>query len=102
MGRILNAAPDLYSEIQAYNLQAPALLQAYLDAAQALGRALIAGNVEAFKESMTASAVALGPAYLAALLQKSHIGQRHLVERASSGVTSVIWCKCKHYAEALL
>ena len=79
MGRILNADPDLYSEIQAYNLQAPALLQAYLDAAQALGQALIVGNVEAFKESMTASAIALGPAYLAEMLQKSQIVQRYLV-----------------------
>ena len=40
MGRILNADPDLYSEIQAYNLQGPALIQAYCEAAQALGQAL--------------------------------------------------------------
>ena len=79
MGRILNADPDLYSEIQAYNLQAPALLQTYLEAAQALGQSLIAGDVEAFKESMTASAAALGSAYLAEMLQKSQLIQRHLV-----------------------
>jgi len=79
MGRILNADPDLYSEIQAYNLQGPGLIQAYCEAAQALGHALTAGNVEAFKESMAASATALGPAYLAELLQKSQTLQRHLV-----------------------
>jgi len=79
MGRILTADPDLYSEIQAYNLQGPALLQTYLEAAQALGQALIAGNVETFKESMTASVTALGSAYLAEMLQKSKTIQRHLV-----------------------
>jgi len=79
MGRILNADPDLYSEIQAYNLQGPGLIQAYCEAAQALGHALTTGNVEAFKESMAASATALGPAYLAELLQKSKTLQRHLV-----------------------
>jgi prephenate dehydrogenase len=79
MGRILNADPDLYSEIQAYNLQAPALLQTYLDAAQALGQSLMAGHVEAFKESMTASVAALGSAYLTEMLQKSKTIQRHLV-----------------------
>jgi prephenate dehydrogenase len=79
MGRILSADPDLYSEIQSYNLQGPALLQAYLEAAQALGQALIAGQVDVFKTSMTASATALGPAYLGELLQKSKLMQRHLV-----------------------
>lgn len=79
MGRILNADPELYSEIQAYNLQAAALLQTYLEVAQALGQALIAGDVEAFKESMTASAGALGAAYLAEMLHKSQTIQRHLV-----------------------
>jgi len=79
MGRILNADPDLYSEIQAYNLQGPALIQTYLEAAQALGQALMAGKTEAFKESMSTSTAALGPAYLAEMLQKSQIIQRHLV-----------------------
>ena len=79
MGRILSADPALYSEIQSYNLQGPAMIQAYLDAAQALGQALIAGNVAVFKESMRNSATALGPAYLAEMLQKSKILQRHLV-----------------------
>jgi prephenate dehydrogenase len=79
MGRILNADPDLSSEIQAYNLQGPALLQAYLDAAQALGQSLIAGHVETFKESIAASITALGPAYLAEMLQKSRTIQSHLV-----------------------
>jgi prephenate dehydrogenase len=78
MGRILNADADLYSEIQAYNLQGPALIQAYCKAAQTLGHALTTGNVEAFKESMTASAAALGPAYLADMLQQSKTLQRHL------------------------
>jgi len=79
MGRILGADPDLYSEIQAYNLQGPALLQAYLETAQALAQSLIAGQVEAFQDSMVASAAALGPAYLAEMLQKSKTIQRHLV-----------------------
>jgi prephenate dehydratase/prephenate dehydrogenase len=79
MGRILNADPDLYSEIQKYNLQGPALIQAYCEAAQALGQALMIGHVEAFKESMKVSATALGPAYLAEMLQKSKTLQRHLV-----------------------
>jgi prephenate dehydrogenase len=79
MGRILSADSDLYSEIQAYNLQGPALIQAYCEAAQTLGHALTTGHVEAFKESMTASATALGPTYLAEMLQKSKTLQRHLV-----------------------
>jgi len=79
MGRILNADTDLYSEIQMYNLQGPALIQAYCEAAQALGQALMTGHVEAFQESMQASATALGPAYLAEMLQKSKTLQRHLV-----------------------
>jgi prephenate dehydratase/prephenate dehydrogenase len=78
MGRILNADPELYSEIQSYNLQGPAMIQAYLDAAQALGQALIAGDVETFKTTMSASAAALGPAYLEDMLRKSKRIQDHL------------------------
>ena len=79
MGRILSADPDLYSEIQAYNLQGPALIQAYCEAAQALGQALTTGQVDVFKASMTASATALGSTYLAEMLQKSKTLQRHLM-----------------------
>ena len=79
MGRILSADPDLYSEIQAYNLQGPALIQAYCEAAQALGQALTTGQVDVFKASMTASATALGSTYLAEMLQKSTTLQRHLM-----------------------
>jgi prephenate dehydratase/prephenate dehydrogenase len=79
MGRILSANPDLYSEIQSYNLQGPAMIQAYLDAAQTLGQALIAGNVTTFKEAMRNNAAALGTTYLAEMLQKSKILQRHLI-----------------------
>ena len=78
MGRILNADPDLYSEIQSYNLQGPAMIQAYLEAAQALGQALIKGDVETFKATMTSSAKALGPDYLQAMLLKSKQIQQHL------------------------
>ena len=79
MGRILNAAPELYGEIQEYNLQGSALIQAYLETAQALGEAIKQGNFTVFKESMHNSAAALGPAYLAEMLQKSRVIQRHLV-----------------------
>jgi prephenate dehydrogenase len=79
MGRILKADPELYSEIQSYNLQGPAMLRAYLEAAQALGQALINGEMHAFKDSMTASATTLGDAYLTDLLEKSKALQRHLV-----------------------
>src|SRR5262249_52612090 len=79
MGRILNADPELYSEIQTYNLQGPALLRTYLEAAQALGQTLMAGNVAAFKDSMAASAGTFGPAYLTEMLHKSQTIQRHLV-----------------------
>jgi prephenate dehydrogenase len=79
MGRILRADPDLYSEIQSYNLQGPAMIQAYVDAAQALGKALTAGNMQAFKDGMTTSAAALGPAYLADLFEKSKMLQRHVL-----------------------
>jgi hypothetical protein len=75
----LSADPDLYSEIQSYNLQGPAMIRAYLEAAQALGHALIEGNMQVFKEGMVTSATALGPAYLAELLEKSKVIQRHLV-----------------------
>lgn len=71
MGRILSADPELYSEIQQYNLQGPELIQAYCAVAQQLGQALMAGNVQDFKDSMTASAAALGPTYLQAMLEKS-------------------------------
>lgn len=79
MGRILNADPELYSEIQAYNLQGPALIQAYLDTAQALGEAMTRGDFTTFQESMRTSAIALGPQYLAEMLQKSRLIQRHLI-----------------------
>jgi prephenate dehydrogenase len=79
MGRILSADPDLYSEIQSYNLQGPAMIRAYLEAVQTLGQALIAGNVATFKEAMRTNATALGTTYLAEMLQKSRILQRHLV-----------------------
>lgn len=78
MGRILRADPDLYSEIQSYNLQGPAMLKAYLDVVQTLAQAMIDGNVDAFTRSMTASAGALGEDYLADMLQKSQIIQRSL------------------------
>ena len=79
MGRILRADPDLYSEIQSYNLQGPTVLKAYLDVVQTLARALIDGNVDAFTRSMTTSADALGAEYLADMLQRSQIIQRSLV-----------------------
>ncbi|ETW93897.1 MAG: hypothetical protein ETSY1_37220 [Candidatus Entotheonella factor] len=79
MGRILNADPDLYSEIQAYNLQGPAMIRAYLEAAQQLGQALIAGDVETFKHEMVSSATELGTPYLQEMLEKSKIIQQHLV-----------------------
>ena len=64
MGRILRADPDLYSEIQSYNLQGPTMIQAYLEAAQTLGKALMTGSIDVFKEHMTRSATALGAPYL--------------------------------------
>jgi prephenate dehydrogenase len=79
MGRILSADPDLYSEIQAYNLQGPAMIHAYLAAAQQLGQALIAGDVETFKTEMVTSATALGLPYLQEMLAKSKRMQQHLV-----------------------
>ena len=79
MGRILSADPDLYSEIQAYNLQGPDMIRAYLEAAQQLGRALIAGDVETFKTELVSSATALGQPYLQEMLAKSKLMQQHLV-----------------------
>jgi prephenate dehydrogenase len=79
MGRILKADPELYSEIQAYNLQGPATVQAYLEAAQELGQAIIRGDMAAFKSSMTESAAALGAAYLSDMFEKSKTIQRHLL-----------------------
>jgi prephenate dehydrogenase len=79
MGRILSADPDLYSEIQSYNLQGPAMLRAYLEVAQALGQALITGQTDTFKTSMVESVQALGPTYLEEMLQRSRAIQRHLV-----------------------
>ena len=57
----------------------PREIQEADDTAQALGQALIAGHVEAFKEGMMTSATELGSAYLAEMLQKSQRIQRHLV-----------------------
>ncbi len=79
MGRILNADPDLYSEIQAYNLQGPDMIHAYLEAAQQLGQALIAGDVDIFKAEMVSSATELGSPYLQDMLEKSKIIQQHLI-----------------------
>ena len=79
MGRILRADPDLYGEIQSYNLQGPAMLKAYLDVVQTLVQAMTGGDVNAFGRSMTASAAALGEDYLAEMLQKSQVIQRSLV-----------------------
>jgi prephenate dehydratase/prephenate dehydrogenase len=78
MGRILSADPELYSEIQSFNLQAPALLRTYLECAERLGRALIAGDVGAFKDSMQDSIATLGTDYLAHMLDRSKTMQRHL------------------------
>lgn len=79
MGRILNADPELYTEIQSFNLQGPAMIQSYLDAAQAIGSALCAGNMEVFRDSMMHTANALGPGYLNEMLEKSKVVQRHLL-----------------------
>ena len=79
MGRILRADPDLYSEIQSYNLQGPAMLKAYLDVVQELAQAMIGGDFDAFAHSMKSSASALGEEYLAEMLHKSQIIQRSLV-----------------------
>ena len=79
MGRILNADPELYSEIQAYNLQGPEMIRSYLEAARALSQALLEGNMDVFKQSMTASADALGSTYLSDMLEKSKTIQRHLL-----------------------
>lgn len=79
MGRILNADPELYSEIQTYNLQGPNMIEAYVHVAQELGKALIGNNVETFKQSMTDSAAELGPTYLAEMLRKSKLLQDRLV-----------------------
>jgi prephenate dehydratase/prephenate dehydrogenase len=76
MGRILSADPDLYGEIQSYNLQGPTLIQAYCETAQALAQALMAGDMQAFKDSMIASAEALGPSYLHDMLEKSKMLER--------------------------
>jgi hypothetical protein len=54
------------------------MIQAYLEAAQALGQALIKGDVEAFKTTMASSAKAMGPAYLEEMLRKSRQLQQHL------------------------
>jgi prephenate dehydrogenase len=79
MGRILKADPDVYSEIQAYNTQGPAIIQAYLEAAQHLGQALIRGDIDTFKATMTESADVLGADYLEQMLQKSKLLQQHLL-----------------------
>lgn len=78
MGRILKADPELYSEIQSHNLQGPAMIHAYVEAAQELGRAIMHGDMEAFRASMTENAAALGAAYLSEMFEKSKIIQRHL------------------------
>ena len=74
-------------------MQGPALLQAYLEAAQALGQSLIAGQMETFQESMTASAAALGPAYLAEMLQKSK------THTALSGVMTDVARRCTAHVQ---
>ena len=79
MGRILRADPDLYGEIQSYNLQGPAMLKAYLDVVQELARAMTGGDFDAFANSMKSSAKALGDDYLTEMLQKSQTIQRSLV-----------------------
>ena len=79
MGRILRADPDLYSEIQSYNLQGPGMLKAYQEVVQTLAQAMIGGDFEAFTRSMTSSAGALGEDYLKEMLHKSQIIQRSLV-----------------------
>ncbi|GIX47664.1 MAG: hypothetical protein KatS3mg131_1875 [Candidatus Tectimicrobiota bacterium] len=79
MGRILSGDPDLYCEIQAFNEQGPAMLRAYLEIAQQLGQALIAGDTRPFRESMRASVEALGPAYLQEMRRRSQAMERHSV-----------------------
>ena len=78
MGRILSADPELYSEIQSFNLQAPALLRTYLECAERLGQALMTGDVGAFKDSMQDSTATLGAEYLEHMLDRSKTMQRHV------------------------
>lgn len=78
MGRILSADPELYSEIQSFNLQAPALLRTYLEIAEGIGKTLIDGSVDTFKDSMHNSIATLGAEYLADMLERSKTIQRYL------------------------
>lgn len=84
MGRILNADPQLYAEIQAYNLQGAGMIQAYLQIAERLGKDLLAGKTETFRQSMEHSATALGREFLTEMLNRSKILQRHLLENGDS------------------
>jgi prephenate dehydratase/prephenate dehydrogenase len=80
MGRILNADPELYAEIQEYNLQGASMIQEYLRIAERIGKDLLTGNVESFQQSMEHSAATLGKEFLTEMLSLSQEIQRCLLE----------------------
>ncbi|RMF87122.1 MAG: prephenate dehydrogenase/arogenate dehydrogenase family protein [Nitrospinota bacterium] len=83
MGRILSGDPDLYAEIQEYNLQGAGMIREYLQIAERIGRELMERNTEAFRTSMTQSATALGKEFLTEMLTWSKVIQRRLSEPLS-------------------
>jgi prephenate dehydrogenase len=76
MGRVLKGDPYLYAEIQSQNLQGVGLIQAYLQIASEIGRALSHGDADQFAQIMRQCAEAFGADFLSHAVETSNAIQR--------------------------
>jgi prephenate dehydrogenase len=76
MGRVLKGDPHLYAEIQSQNLQGVGLIQAYLQIASEIGRALSHGDAGQFAQIMRQCAEAFGADFLSHAVETSNAIQR--------------------------
>lgn len=80
MGRLLAGDPELYGDIQAFNQQAPSVIEAYSRALAKLAASLAKGDSTAFKETMSRTRDALGSGFVRTLMDASSALQRDLDE----------------------
>ena len=71
MGRILSADPALFADIQTHNPQAVAVLESYMQHAQALLAQVKQGDSAALQRSMESARQALGEAFVQSMLERS-------------------------------
>ena len=80
MGRMLNLDPQMVSEIQNFNTQGPAMIEEYLKVVTRLGKAMVKGNAEPLRQSMTESARSFGGEFLEQMMRTSQEIEAYLRE----------------------